>query len=143
VDSGRSEQTKHKVHQWLQLEHQPLAIKGPARGSREMSEERRQEFRSKVKAVHDAADEYAEGFASGDWFQRDLDGRLRKAVEELLAWGVTRRRGGIKEVTDEYLLTALGWPLIRRYDLTEWLTRALQIGALLSSNATASAAELR
>lgn len=31
------------------------------------------------------------------------------------------KRGGIKEVTDEYFLIALGWPLIRRYDLDDWL----------------------
>lgn len=61
-----------------------------------MSEENREEFKAKVKSVHDAADEYAEGFASGDWFPRDLDNRLRNAVEELLAWGVERR-----PITDE------------------------------------------
>lgn len=59
--------------------------------SKTMSEEKRQEFLAKVKAVHDAADEYAEGFVNGNWFPRDLDGRLRSAVEELLAWGVERR----------------------------------------------------
>lgn len=33
------------------------------------------------------------------------------------------KRGGIKEVTDEYFLGALGWPLIRRYDLGDWVAR--------------------
>jgi hypothetical protein len=33
------------------------------------------------------------------------------------------KRGGVKEVTDEYFLGALGWPLTRRYDLHNWITR--------------------
>ncbi len=30
-------------------------------------------------------------------------------------------RGGIKEVTDEYFISALGWKIIRRYDLPDWV----------------------
>jgi hypothetical protein len=61
-----------------------------------MSEEKRQEFKAKVKAVHDAVNEYAEGFPRGDWFPRGLDNQLRNAVEDLLSYGVTRR-----PITDE------------------------------------------
>lgn len=31
------------------------------------------------------------------------------------------KRGGVKEVTDEYFLMALGWPLIKRYALPNYL----------------------
>lgn len=47
---------------------------------------RADEFRARVKAAHDAIDEYAEDRLSGtnEWFQRDLDGKVRNAVEDVL-----------------------------------------------------------
>ena len=53
-----------------------------------MSEQKRKEFYDLVKQAHDAIDEYAEGFVSGDWFIRDLDHKAVQAAEKLVAWSV-------------------------------------------------------
>lgn len=51
-----------------------------------MSQQRRDEFKARVKAAHDAIDAYADCRLRGsnDWFIQGLDGKARHAVEDLL-----------------------------------------------------------
>lgn len=54
-----------------------------------MSEAKQEEeFRELVKSAHDAIDNFAEGRAAGDWFERNLDGEVVRAVSNLLYWGL-------------------------------------------------------
>lgn len=63
--------------------------------------ERVDEFRRLVKLAHDAIDEYAESrLSGGDWFVRDLDGVMLRAVNEL--WGF-----GLPLTSDEEVVTQI------------------------------------
>lgn len=79
-----------------------------------MSQKKLDEFRAKAKAAHDAIDEYAEDRLSGkeEWFIRDLDGRVRTALEDLLAFGVEKR-----PLTDEERerFAQMGIPVLGSY----------------------------
>lgn len=58
-----------------------------------MDYKQREEFDKRVRAVMDALSEYANcRREDGPWFERDLDGTLRKEVEKLLSLGVIKRK---------------------------------------------------
>lgn len=58
-----------------------------------------------------------------DYTNRDLAAFLRDVT-----------RGGIKEVTDEYFMAALGWPHTRRYDVSDWAKRFASRHSLIMSH---------